>query len=198
VVHQHGCHHQLLAHLHHWHIYGTQQVLSNIHHHSLARLIHRHGHGQLLVVGACLWHYAILCGRGWLLPSRASRRVVGIGQTLLRVLLLLGAMIGWSVARSQGQDVLCILATDPPMMFCGSCWGCAWDLVCLTLHWCDCCHHHHHGSDSSSNSPTICRDWEDDECSAVDHHPYCRNSWLVVMGNHHCCPDRHRCACCGW
>ncbi len=41
---------------------------------------------------------------GWLLPICASRRVVGIGWTLLRALLLLGATIGWSAAGSQGQD----------------------------------------------------------------------------------------------
>ncbi len=83
----------LLAHLHHWHITSALRVLSNIHYHSLARVIHWHGHEHLLVVGACLWHSAILCGWGWLLPSRASRRVLVIGQTLLRALLLLGATI---------------------------------------------------------------------------------------------------------
>ncbi len=40
------------------------------------------------------------------MPSRASRWVVGIGQTLLRALLLLGVMIGWSATGSQGQDGL--------------------------------------------------------------------------------------------
>ncbi len=95
MVHQHGCRHWLLAHLHHWHISGTLRVLSNIYHHSVAGLIHRHGHGHLLVVGAVgLWHSVILCRRGWLLPSHASRRVVGIGRTLLSALLLLGGMIG--------------------------------------------------------------------------------------------------------
>jgi hypothetical protein len=80
---------------------------SDIHHHSLTWLIHWHGHGSLLAVGAVgQWHSAILCGRGWLLSSRASRRVVGIGQTLLRALLLLRVTIGWSVAKSQVQDGL--------------------------------------------------------------------------------------------
>jgi hypothetical protein len=109
VVHQHGCRHRhwLLAHLHHWHIFGTLRVLSDIHHHSLSRLIHRHGHGRLLAVGAAgRWHSAILRRRGWLLPSHASRWVVGNGQTLLSALLLLGAMIGWSGAASLGQDGL--------------------------------------------------------------------------------------------
>ena len=88
-----------MAHLHYWHISGALRVLSDIYHHSLARLIHRHGHGHLLAVGAVvLWHFAIQCGRGKLLLSHASRRVVGIGQTLLRVLLMLRVTIGWSAA----------------------------------------------------------------------------------------------------
>jgi hypothetical protein len=66
-----------------------------------------------------------------------------------------------------------------------------------TLHWCDCCQHHHHGRNSSSNSPMVCRDWED-KCSAADHHYYHRNSWLVVVGNHGRCPNRHGYTCCGW
>jgi hypothetical protein len=68
----------------------------------------QHGHvGCLLAVGAAgQWHSIILHRRGWLLPSRASRWVVGDGRTLLRALLLLGAMIGWSTAGSQGQDGL--------------------------------------------------------------------------------------------
>jgi hypothetical protein len=107
VVHQHGCHFWLLAHLHHQHISGALRVLSDIHHHCLAMLINWHGHGCLLAVGATgLWHSAILCRRGWLLPGCASRWVVGNERTLLRVLLLLGATIGWSVAASRGQDGL--------------------------------------------------------------------------------------------
>jgi hypothetical protein len=107
VVHQHGRHHQRLVHLHHQHIFGALRVLSDIHHHSLSRLIHWHGHGHLLVVGAAdWWRSTILHGRGWLLPSHASRWVVGNWRALLRALLLLGATIGWSVAGSRGQDGL--------------------------------------------------------------------------------------------
>ncbi len=107
VVHQRGCCHRLLAHLLHQHIFGALRVLSNINHHSLARLIHWHGHGRLLAIGASgRWHSAILRGRGWLLSSRASRWVVGDGWTLLGALLLLGVTIGWSATASQGQDGL--------------------------------------------------------------------------------------------
>ncbi len=99
--------------------------------------------------------------------------------------------------EAKGKMVLCIPVTDPPMM-----------VVQLALELCigpglphvvlvDCCQHHHPGSDSSSNSPNVCKDWED-ECSAVDHHPYRHNSWLAVARNHGHCPDRQHCACCGW
>jgi hypothetical protein len=104
MVHQHGRRCRLLAHLHHWHISDALRVLSNIHHHSLSRLIHQHGHGCLLAVDAAgQWHFTLLHGRGWLLPSRASRWVVDNGRTLLRALLLVVATIGWSAAGSQGQ-----------------------------------------------------------------------------------------------
>ncbi len=107
MVHQHGYRCRLLAYLHHWHISCALRVLSNIHHHSLAGLINQHDHGCLLAVGAIgRWHSTILHGRGWLLPSCASRWVVGNEQTLLRALLLLGAMIGWSASASQEQDGL--------------------------------------------------------------------------------------------
>ncbi len=107
MVHQHGHCCWLLAHLPHWHISGTLRVLSDNHHHSLTRLIHQHGHCRLLAVDAAgRWHSATLPGRGWLVPSSASRWVVGDGRTLLRALLLLGVTFGWSVAGSQGQDGL--------------------------------------------------------------------------------------------
>ena len=108
VVHHHGRCCWQSTHLHHWQVSaGAWRVLSNIHHHSLARLINQHGHGHLLAVGAAgWWHSTKLRGRGWLLPNCASRWVIGNGQTLLRALLLLGVMIGWSAAASQGQDGL--------------------------------------------------------------------------------------------
>jgi hypothetical protein len=51
-----------------------------------------------------------------MLPSRASRRAVGIGQTLLRVLLCWGQQLGGVWLEVKGKMVLCISGTDLPMM----------------------------------------------------------------------------------
>jgi hypothetical protein len=62
----------------------------------------------LFAGGRCRWlvafHHSVW--EGLVVAKPASRRVVGIGRTLLRVLVLLGAIIGWSAAGSQEQDGL--------------------------------------------------------------------------------------------
>jgi hypothetical protein len=106
-VHHHGRGHRLLAHLHNWHVSGAWRVLADKIHHSLAGQINRPSHGCPLAVGAAgQWHSTKLHGRGWLLPGCAFSWVVGNGWTLLRELLLLGAMIGRNAAASQGQGGL--------------------------------------------------------------------------------------------